>query len=137
MRWTLHHQTLPAVALCLGLGTVLQVGAHEGPTRADGRGDVQYVVSCTDAAQAQFHSALALYYSFDWSRGKAVYAEIASLDLRCGMAQWRLAMIAANNPLAGRGPQQSSVQSARAGAAQLRSVVTVVEHDAYDGLRGG
>ena len=98
MRCTLKHLAITVVALCLGLGTVLQVGAHEGPTRADGLGDVQCVVSCTDAAQAQFHRAMALYHSFDWSWGKAVCAEIASLDSRCGMAQWGLAMIAANNP---------------------------------------
>ena len=55
-------------------------------------------VSCTDAAQAQFHRAMALYHSFDWPRGKAAFDEIASLDPRCGMAYWGLAMVAADNP---------------------------------------
>ena len=73
-------------------------GAHEGPTGADGLGHVQFAVSCTDAAQAQFHRAMALYHSFDWPRAKAAFAEIASLDPRCGMAQWGLAMVAADNP---------------------------------------
>jgi hypothetical protein len=98
MRCTLPHLAITVIALCLGLGTVLQVGAHEGPTRADGLGDVQFAVSCTDAAQAKFHRAMALNHSFDWPRGKATFAEIASLDPRCGMAQWGLAMVAADNP---------------------------------------
>jgi hypothetical protein len=98
MRWTLHHQTLPVIALCLGLGTVFQVGAHEGPTRADGLGDVPCMVSCTEAAQAHCHRAMARYHACDWSRGPAVCAELASLDPRCGMAQWGLAMRAANTP---------------------------------------
>ena len=98
MRCTLKHLAITVVALCLGLGTGLQAGAHEGPTRADGLGNVHFAVSCTDAAQAQFHRAMALYHSFDWPRGKAAFAEIASLDPRCGMAQWGLAMVAADNP---------------------------------------
>jgi len=98
MRCTPKHLATTVVALCLGLGIVLQAGAHEGPTRSDGLGDVHFVVSCTDAAQAQFHRAMALYHSFDWPRGKAAFAELASLDPRCGMAHWGLAMVAADNP---------------------------------------
>jgi tetratricopeptide (TPR) repeat protein len=41
---------------------------------------------------------MALYHSFDWPRGKAAFNEIASLDPRCAMAHWGLAMIAADNP---------------------------------------
>jgi hypothetical protein len=41
---------------------------------------------------------MALYHSFDWPRGKAAFDEITSLDPRCGMAYWGLAMIAADNP---------------------------------------
>src|SRR5262245_13684637 len=98
MRYTPKHLAITVMALCLGLGPVLQVGAHEGPTGSDGLGDVRFVVSCTDAAQAQFHRAMALYHSFDWPRGKTAFAEIASLDPRCGMAYWGLAMVAADNP---------------------------------------
>jgi hypothetical protein len=43
MRCTPHHLAITVVALCLGLGTVRQAGAHEGPTRADGLGDVHFV----------------------------------------------------------------------------------------------
>ena len=82
------------------IGVVLQTGAHEGPTGAGQLGDVQFSVSCSDEAQAKFHRAMALYHSFDWPRGKAAFEEIASLDPRCGMAHWGLAMVAADNPFA-------------------------------------
>jgi tetratricopeptide (TPR) repeat protein len=98
MRRTQKHLAITIVALGLGLGTVLQAGAHEGPTRADGLGDVHFAVSCAGEAQAQFHRAMALYHSFDWKRGKAAFDEIASLDPRCGMAHWGRAMVAADNP---------------------------------------
>jgi hypothetical protein len=86
------------MAVSLVAGTALLAGAREGPTRSDGLGDVHFAVSCTDAAQAKFHRAMALYHSFDWPRGKVAFDEIASLDPRCGMAYWGLAMIAADNP---------------------------------------
>ena len=86
------------MAVSLVAGTALLAGAREGPTRSDGLGDVHFAVSCTDAAQGKFHRAMALYHSFDWPRGKVAFDEIASLDPRCGMAYWGLAMIAADNP---------------------------------------
>jgi hypothetical protein len=98
MRCTLKPLAITVVAMCLGLGTGLQAGTHAGPTRSDGLGAVHFAVSCTDAAQANFHRAMALYHSFDWKRGQAAFGEIASLDPRCGMAYWGLAMIVAENP---------------------------------------
>ena len=75
MRRIQKHLAVAAVALCLGLGTMLQAGAHEGATRSDGLGDVQFSVSCSSEAQAKFHRAMALYHSFDWPRGKAAFDE--------------------------------------------------------------
>lgn len=98
MRCTLKPLAITAVVVCLSLGTGHQAGAHEGPTGADGLGAVNFTVSCADAAQTKFHRAMALYHSFDWPRGKAAFEEIARLDPRCGMAQWGLAMVAADNP---------------------------------------
>src|SRR2546428_1165802 len=85
-------------AWSLFVGTVLLAGAHEGATSAGQLGDVHFSVSCAGEAPAKFPRAMALYHSFDWPRGKAAFDEIASLDPRCGMAQWGLAMIAADNP---------------------------------------
>ena len=85
MRCIRTYLAITVVTLYLGLGMGRQAGAHEGPTEADGLGHVQFAVSCTDAAQAQFHRAMALYHSFDWKRGSGV-RQIASLDARCGMA---------------------------------------------------
>jgi tetratricopeptide (TPR) repeat protein len=85
-------------AWSLLMGTVLQAGAHEGPTGTGQLGDVQFSVSCSSEAQSKFHRAMALYHSFDWPRGKAAFDEIASLDPRCGTAYWGLAMVAADNP---------------------------------------
>lgn len=98
MRRKQQHLVIVIAALCLGLGTVLQGGAQATAPKIDRLGEVNFPVSCTGEAQAKFHRAMALYYSFDWKRGKAAFEEIASLDSGCGMAYWGLAMIASDNP---------------------------------------
>jgi tetratricopeptide (TPR) repeat protein len=98
MRRKQQYLVTVIAALSLFVGTVLQAGAHEGPTSTGQLGDVYFSVSCSGEAPAKFHRAVALYHSFDWKRGKAAFDEIASLDPRCGMAHWGLAMIAADNP---------------------------------------
>jgi len=98
MRLTQKHLVAAVLALYLGVGIALQVGAQATPTKPDQLGQVNFPVSCSGEAQAKFHRAMALYHSFDWKRGKAAFDEIASLDPRCGMAHWGLAMIAGDNP---------------------------------------
>jgi tetratricopeptide (TPR) repeat protein len=98
MSRTQQYLVTVIAALSLFVGTVPQAGAHEGPTSTGQLGDVHFSVSCAGEAPAKFHRAVALYHSFDWKRGKAAFDEIASLDPRCGMAHWGLAIIAADNP---------------------------------------
>jgi hypothetical protein len=98
MRRTLTYLAVAVVAICLGIGTALQAGAPAAATQSEQLGDVNFPVSCSEAAQAKFHRAMAWYHSFDWKKGKAAFEEVASLDPRCGMAYWGLAMIAADNP---------------------------------------
>ncbi|HSF28956.1 MAG TPA: tetratricopeptide repeat protein [Candidatus Tectomicrobia bacterium] len=96
MRLTLKHLAIAVVALSLSMGAASQASA-QAPA-PEQLGQVNFPVSCAGEAPAKFHRAMALYHSFDWKRGKAAFAEIASLDPRCGMAYWGLAMIAADNP---------------------------------------
>jgi tetratricopeptide (TPR) repeat protein len=98
MKRTLKHLTVAVIALCLGIGTALPPGALAAVTQSEQLGNVNFPVSCSQEAQAKFHRAMALYHSFDWKKGKAAFEEIASLDPRCGMAYWGLAMIARDNP---------------------------------------
>jgi hypothetical protein len=98
MRRKQQHLATAIMALCLGVGTAFQAGAHGEATTPEQLGHVTFPVSCSDEAQAKFHRAMALYHSFDWKKGKAAFDEITSIDPRCGMAYWGLAMIAADNP---------------------------------------
>ena len=82
--------------LVVGLLTACATG--ERAPGGERLGDVRFEVSCSAEAQQKFRRAMALYHSFDWTRGRAAFSEIAQLDSRCGMAHWGLAMIASDNP---------------------------------------
>jgi hypothetical protein len=73
-------------------------GAQADTKKSEQLGQVTFAVSCATEAQAKFHRAMALYHSFDWQKAKTAFNEIASLDARCGMAHWGLALVAADNP---------------------------------------
>ena len=98
MRLKQKHVVVAVAALYLGVGAVLQAGAQATATKVEQLGQVNFPVSCSGEAQAKFHRAMALYHSFDWKQGKAAFDEITSIDPRCGMAHWGLAMVAADNP---------------------------------------
>jgi tetratricopeptide (TPR) repeat protein len=98
MRLTPQHLAIAVVALSLSIGAAPQAGAQAPAPRPEQLGQVNFPVSCSGEAPAKFHRAMALYHSFDWKQGKAAFEEIASVDPRCGMAYWGLAMIAADNP---------------------------------------
>ena len=98
MRRTLKHLAVAVIVLGFSTGPAFQAGAPTAATQSDQLGDVNFSVSCASEAQGKFHRAMALYHSFDWKQGKAAFEEISSLDQRCGMAYWGLAMIAADNP---------------------------------------
>jgi tetratricopeptide (TPR) repeat protein len=86
------------MALSLVVGTALPAGAQATAGLPEQLGQVTFQVSCAGEGPAKFHRAMAWYHSFDWKKGKAAFEEVASLDPRCGMAYWGLAMIAADNP---------------------------------------
>jgi tetratricopeptide (TPR) repeat protein len=98
MRLTSKHLAVAVVALCMCVGTALWAGAQGNVIKPEQLGQVNFPVSCSGEVTDKFHRAMALYHSFDWKQGKAAFEEIASVDPRCGMAYWGLAMIAADNP---------------------------------------
>jgi hypothetical protein len=75
------------------------VQAHDKSVKEQ-LGSVKFPVSCSAEVQNKFNRAMALFYSFDWGRGKTAFEEVAQVDPKCGMAHWGRAMIAADNPFA-------------------------------------
>jgi hypothetical protein len=55
-------------------------------------GRVNFVISCTPAAQKQFNRAVAWLHSFEYEEAEKAFTEVAATDPRCGMAYWGVAM---------------------------------------------
>jgi tetratricopeptide (TPR) repeat protein len=55
-------------------------------------GTVRFVVSCTPAAQKEFNHAVAWLHSFEYEEAEKAFMHVATIDPRCGMAHWGLAM---------------------------------------------
>jgi hypothetical protein len=85
------------VASLLGAVAIVTASAVDAK---DDLGQVQFKVSCTSEAQQKFHHAMALYHSFAWKNAQQTFTEVGTLDPKCGMAWWGLAMVAADNPFA-------------------------------------
>ena len=55
-------------------------------------GHVNFVVSCSPAAQKRFNRAAALLHSFWYDEAEKAFAAIAMSEPKCGMAHWGVAM---------------------------------------------
>jgi len=92
------HRVLAALGpmrkLMLGL-CVLCVSAarSEPPTHAEhALGKVDFPVSCSAAAQTEFNRAVALLHHMTYPQAREAFEHVATVDPRCAMAQWGIAM---------------------------------------------
>jgi tetratricopeptide (TPR) repeat protein len=63
-------------------------------------GTVNFPISCTPEAQAEFNHGMALLHSFWFPPALASFNKVAEIDPTCAMAHWGTAMTLLNNPFA-------------------------------------
>ena len=87
----------PRVFLLIGLASSLTIPRIEcatvpepGDLRAAGK--VEFPISCTPSAQAEFSRGVALLHSFFYEEARRVFTSVAERDPKCAMAQWGIAM---------------------------------------------
>src|SRR5690606_23071807 len=61
-------------------------------------GTVDFPISCTAEAQAEFNHGMALLHSFWFGPAKKSFNTVAELDPNCAMAHWGVAMVLLGNP---------------------------------------
>jgi hypothetical protein len=66
--------------------------AQEKTGNPEKLGKVHFPVSCTPAAQQQFHRAVAMLHTFWVSPAANAFAEVAKSDPDCAMAYWGIAI---------------------------------------------
>lgn len=63
---------------------------HHDPS--DKLGTVNFAISCSPQAQAQFNRAVAWLHSFEYEEAERAFTEVSVTDPKCGMAYWGIAM---------------------------------------------
>ena len=89
MKYVLLSATLLLAAICV---TPAQQGHQHRHDASEKLGDVNFVTSCTPAAQKQFNHAVAWLHSFEYEEAEKAFSEVAASDPRCGIAYWGVAM---------------------------------------------
>jgi tetratricopeptide (TPR) repeat protein len=85
-------------------------------------GEVNFPISCSPAAQAQFNRAVSLLHSFFFPETVKAFTAVAEKEPSCGMAYWGIAISQRPNPLVGPFPGDilkagwEAVEKARAAA---------------------
>src|SRR5687768_7136973 len=81
---------LPMTArfICL-LMAVSAMGEEHG---GHALGTVDFPISCSKEAQAEFHRALALFHHMTYPQARTAFERVAVVDPKCPMAHWGIAM---------------------------------------------
>jgi hypothetical protein len=74
---------------------------HAGAIAQEKLGKVDFPISCTPEAQAQFNRAVAMLHSFWFPQAPKAFAAVSETDPGCAMAHWRIAISERANPLVG------------------------------------
>src|SRR5262245_40692518 len=93
------------LVIVLGFATFEAWAQHSEHETARGTvpeklGEVNFLVSCNDAAQQDFNRAMALFHSFWFGPAKESFAKVLKHDGECGMAYWGIAIMSMGNPFA-------------------------------------
>jgi tetratricopeptide (TPR) repeat protein len=112
----------PTVFLAAALFAAGALG-HEDDVKASRQvlGKVSFKTSCSKAAQAKFNRAVALLHSFWYTEAEAAFKEILAVDPGCTIANWGLASILMNNPIAGQGAVGKAPELAQAALENARA----------------
>lgn len=88
------RHALLALLLSTCLTPCLAAAENAAPNAADELtlGDVDFPVSCSRSAQAQFNRAVATLHSFWYEEADRAFAAVAATDPSCAMAYWGVAM---------------------------------------------
>jgi tetratricopeptide (TPR) repeat protein len=81
-------------SLCAPMATAQEKAAEK-------LGKVDFQVSCTPEAQAQFNRAVAMLHSFWFPQAPKAFAAVLETDPDCAMAHWGIAISQRANPLVG------------------------------------
>ncbi|HSJ42004.1 MAG TPA: hypothetical protein VK955_13260, partial [Xanthobacteraceae bacterium] len=105
------------------VGSLLQLAAT---AQEEKFGEVNFPISCSATAQAQFNRALAMLHSFFFPETVKAFAALARQEPSCAMAHWGIAISQRPNPLVAPFPAEmmksgwEAIEAARAAGARTQ-----------------
>jgi tetratricopeptide (TPR) repeat protein len=94
-----HRTSLRSLALVAVVLVTAGAAVGQQPA-AEKLGTVNFPVTCSPAAQAEFVRGVAALHSFWFDTSRKAFEAVATADPSCGMAYWGAAMTLLGNPLA-------------------------------------
>ncbi len=105
-----------AVILSAGMsGIWAQESGGLANRKSEQLGEVNFLVSCNDAAQQEFNHAMELFHSFWYGPAIDAFQKVLQQDPACGMADWGIAFMSMGNPFS----WPANPKAVQAGAAAL------------------
>jgi len=105
---------------------VVLLGQPAARAREEKLGQVNFPVSCSAAAQAQFNRAVAMLHSFFFPETVKAFAAVAAQEPSCAMAYWGIAISQRPNPLVAPFPAElmgkgwEAIEAGRAAGAKTQ-----------------
>jgi len=109
-----------AAAAALSLMLAVPGHAHEAEEGTGQLGKVSFANSCKPQVQKELQRAVAMLHSFWFSAGEKAFRHVLEDDPDCAVANWGLAALLMNNPLAGQGASPKGAEAAMAAIEQGR-----------------
>ena len=110
----------PAAAAALSFVLTLPAGAHDVEDGTGQLGKVSFANSCNAQVQKELQRAVAMLHSFWFSAGEKAFRHVLVDDPDCAVANWGIAALLMNNPLAGQGASPKAAEAATAAIEQGR-----------------
>ncbi len=111
-----------SAALLLFL-TLCTTSSGHGQTKSPEQlGKVDFPNSCAPAVQATFQRGVAMLHSFRYGEAEKTFREVLAQDPSCAIANWGIAAILMDNPLASVGPSPQWAERAQAAIDDARRI---------------
>jgi tetratricopeptide (TPR) repeat protein len=129
----MRKATRTACALAAILSAGITEALAQEPEGAPGReserlGEVNFWVSCDEAAQKEFNRAMALFHSLWFDPAIESFQKVLERDPACGMAYWGIALTSLGNPFSWP-PNEKPMQSAAAAMEEAERVGAKTERE--------
>jgi tetratricopeptide (TPR) repeat protein len=123
----MNTKTLTAAPLLFVYLCTASFGQDHG--HSEHLGKVDFPNSCAPAVQATFQRGVAMLHSFRYAETEKTFEEVLAQDPSCAIANWGIAAILMDNPLAAVGPSPQRAARAQRAIDEGRRIVAKTQRE--------